>query len=190
MVNAFLIHDGGGRFHAASKIDHHNIMQRFPVGDRVRAKLTAPRSLKQNNWFHCIVQTAFNNQQGGPEFADWKALRSYLLIQAGWFDEWSAPWVVVGGRKAYKFNIMRPVIEALAAGMRRRADYTVVIADTKRELIVFRVARSFSFESCPDPEEATRIIDHAIGTICQEIIPGVSEEELRTMSKNAPPIDE
>jgi len=190
MVNAFLIHDGGARFHAASKIDHHNLVTRFEAGSRVRAKLTAPRSLKQNNWFHAIVQVAYNNQRGGPEFADWKALRSYLLIQARWFDEWTAPWVAVGGRKSYKMDIMRPVIAALAAGMRRRSDYTVVIADTKQELIVFRTARSFSFESCPDPEEATRIIDECVAVICSEILPGTTEEELRTMGKNAPPIDD
>ena len=85
-IDLQLEHIGGGQFRCRSKLDFELASENFAKGERVRAKVTRLRSVKQNAFFHAIVETAFENQRAGPLLPTWRHLKSWLLIKIGHCD--------------------------------------------------------------------------------------------------------
>lgn len=179
-----LIYKGGGRFVTGTKTAWGIVERTFVADERVRAKITRRRSIRQNNLFHAACQRAFDNQQAGEKFGDWQELRDYLLVRVGWVEVERIDFPALPGSKRQQAGIMGPFVARLAEEKRRRHRTVVVSIDPKATpmQVVFKYPKSFAFEKC-DSEEAGEIVNKAFHIICTEIVPGVTVEELMTMAR-------
>jgi hypothetical protein len=168
VIELRLTYEGNGAFRVATKLDFDLASQEFDQGDRVRAQITKPRSIRQNAYFHALVQAAFDNQRGGPQVETWEHLKSWLLIHAGWCEE-------------YRFkrgSLSKEVAEVL----RRKFDFVDFTVVERTGEIIMRFAKSISFKACP-PEKMSEIMDKAVAIICTEIVPGMDPETIFNMAR-------
>ncbi len=83
MLDLRLRYQGNGTFHTASKLDLDLAEEKVEKHALLRAKVSHPRSLRQNAYFHALIEAAYDNPQAGPQVSDWRHLKAWLLIQAG-----------------------------------------------------------------------------------------------------------
>jgi hypothetical protein len=141
----------------------------------IRVKLTRMRSVRQNAFFHALIQAAFENQRGGPKVDTWEHLKGWLLVEAGHFDE-----------ARFSIGSIHPSVAALVGGgfakeMRKRWSYMATGVDTKRNEIYMRFPQSVSFKSC-DAERMKQVVDRVTAIICTEVVPGMDPETIMKMS--------
>lgn len=166
MLELRLEYLGNGRFQTLHSIDFAEACEKLTTGDKLRAQLTHQRSVRQNNYFHALVQQAFENQRGGKKLPTWKHLRSHLLIAAGHCNEDRI------SVKGVPMRLIQPLLVSQARILRRHTDVLETSYDPRSEEIVYRTAKSWSFRETGS-EEAKRILDRVIAIICSEIVPGM-----------------
>lgn len=161
-------YEGNGYFRAVSRYGHEEAEKKFKKGEALNAELRRPRSVGQNNLFHALCEAAFDNQRDGPDFATWRHLKSWLLIHAGECTE-------------HRFK-PGSLTKEVAAALRQQFDTVDVVSDKKTGEIVLRFANSISFDQM-DGERFTKAFDKCVEIVCQQIVPGVTAEELIEMTK-------
>lgn len=167
---------GGGHYRTLGKLDFDLSEAQLEHGERVRVRVTKLRSLRQNAYFHALIDAAFENQRGGPKLESPAHLKSWLLIEAGHCDLVS-----------FSIGKTPPLMAALVCGgfakvVRQRFDYVGTHVDTKRNEIVMKFAKSVSFAKC-DAEAMAGVVDKVVSIICTEIVPGCDPEALLNMAK-------
>ena len=167
MIRIGLTYDGKGIFSVVSKHGLEQVMETFKAGEVVNAELRRPRSVSQNNLFHALVEAAFDNQRTGPKFETWRHLKSWLLIRAGYCDEYHV-----------EDDALSP---AMANIFRQRFDF-IEIVRVRGDGIVVRFAQSMSFDAM-EHEAATDALNKVIEIIADKIVPGVDREELMKMGR-------
>lgn len=159
MIELGLIYQGLGHFVAAAKHDTVTAEAQLETGDRVRARLTRPRSIEQHRWTFSLFQAAFDNQRGGPKVENWEQLRKWLLIQAGHCDV-----------MAFEPGALTPHVAQWLRG-KFGIEFT-----HDRKWIYAKVAKSISFRAV-DSDEMTRIANAVVDVICEVIVPGTSRAD-------------
>lgn len=154
-VDLQLIHEGGGRFRCSSRLDHGLATEKFEDGERVLAKVSRPRSGRQNRWFHSMLHDAWDNQTAGPRFDTSDRLRKWALIQVGHCDV-----------KRFPPNAITREVAAWLRATRDDIDFA-----TDGDCIYARTARSISYKAC-DSAAMTAIADKIIDVITEQIVPG------------------
>ena len=154
-VDLQLIHEGGGRFRCYSRLDHGLATEKFDDGERVLAKITRPRSGRQNRWLHALIHDAWDNQTAGPRYEDSEKLRKHLLIAVGHCDvQTFAPGAIT---------------PAVARWLRQNFPGLEFSADSKN--IYGRIAKSISYKAC-DHDTMCAVADKIIDVITEQIVPG------------------
>jgi len=178
MLDQRLIYRGGGTYQTATRFDLELAERTFEHGEEVAAKVTHKRSLRQNNTFHAMCEYAHDNQRAGRVLASWRALKAWLLIEAGHHDE-------------RRFKVGQLTIKeakaagaALAYGLRARGDYVAVAYDPKTWEFIERTAKSVKFTATLS-DDMRELFDRVVHIICTEIIPGTDPEELVEMVKSS-----
>jgi hypothetical protein len=166
---------GDGALHAATPLDDQ-IISKLPRGQRYVAKLMLPRSHRQNNLLHGIIQAAFANQRGGPQVESWEALKGWLLIQAGHCTE-----------TAIDLRGMRPsaaaaMAGAVAAALRERSTFAEVAISRERSALLIRTPKSVSFKKA-DSETMQPVVDRVLDIICTQVVPGTTPEQVMDMAR-------
>lgn len=157
---------GGGGFRTRSKLDFELASKEFEQGERVRAKVTRQRSVRQNAYFHALIETAYDNQSAGPLLPTWRHLKSWLLIQVGHCDV-----------KAFSPESMKPEVAAYLRSMFETVDFT-----TDGKSIFMKTARSVNFTNGANAEEMKAIVDQVIEVIVTSICPGMDANQLRSVA--------
>lgn len=166
MLDLRLEHVGGGQFRTRFKLDFDLCAAELEPGEHVRAKVTKQRSVRQNDYFHALIEAAFENQRGGPVLPSWRHLKGWLLIQVGHCDV-----------KQFSARSMTPDV---AAYLRKQFD--TVDFSTDGQSIFMKTARSVSFKAC-DAEAMGKAVDDVVALICTDIVPGCSPDEILKMAK-------
>ncbi|MEO0943230.1 MAG: hypothetical protein AAFY06_00110 [Pseudomonadota bacterium] len=162
MLDLRLEYAGEGNFVCRTRFDRELVDDKLKAGERVRAKVTRPRSARQNDFFHAIVEAAFDNQRAGPQFPTWRHLKSWLLIQVGHCEV-----------KTFPVTAMTP---SVAAWLRRQHDNIDFAHDGDH--IYAYTAKSISFAACGG-EKMDEIVDAVIVRIINDICPGMDPLALR-----------
>lgn len=160
---------------AASPLDL-KLIQSLERGEKYIARLQKPRSLKQNNLFHGLIQRAYENQTYGPRLESWEALKGWLLVRAGHCEETA---VSVKGMLPSTAAVLSG---AVAGALRQRTVYAETLVDRARAALIIRTPRSVSFAKA-DRETMQPVVDRVVDLICSEIVPGVTPEQLMDMAK-------
>ncbi len=152
---------GEGKFRTATRLDWDLCQKELASRRQVFARISKPRSARQNAMFHAMIQDAFLNQRAGPQFPTWEHLKGWLLIQAGHCE------------------VMRFDPEAMtpAVAARLRHTFTGVDFTADRSSIYMKIAKSVSFAKA-DADVMKDIVDRVIDIICTEIVPGTTPDEL------------
>lgn len=166
MLDLRLEYIGNGRFQTLYATDFEEANEKLHQGDKLRAQLTHQRSVRQNNYFHALVQQAYENQRGGKKLPTWRHLRSHLLIVAGHCTE---DRVAV---KGVPRKLILPLLMSQAKILRRHTDVLETSYDPETEEVVYRTAKSWAFRETGSAE-ATKILNRVIAHICTEIVPGM-----------------
>ena len=166
MLDLRLEHIGGGQFRPRSKLDYELCCKELEPGEHVRAKITHQRSVRQNDYFHALIEAAWESQRGGPQLPTWRHLKSWLLIQAGHCDV-----------KQFALNAMTAEV---AAHLRRTFDTLEFTTDGKS--IFMKVARSVSFKAT-NSAEMKEIVDKVVAIICTEIVPGMDPDTIMNQAR-------
>lgn len=157
-----------GAFRPAGKLDYELANGEYEDGELVRAKTSHARSVRQNDYFHALVEAAYDNQRGGPQLPSWRHLKSWLLIQAGHCD-------------VKKFE-PRSLTPAVAAYLRQQFD--TVDFTTDGDAIYMKTARSVRFgRGGPSHDEMSAIVDRVVALICTDIVPGCSPDEMMSAAR-------
>lgn len=170
MPDLRLRYEGNGAFRVASKLDLELAERTFQPQEFVRAKASRQRSVRQNDFFHALIEAAFDNQRGGPLLPTWRHLKSWLLIQAGHCDV-----------TTFEPSAMTP---AVAKALRATFDNVDFTHDGRR--IYMKVARSVRFDG-PDSDEMSAIVDRVVEIIAAHIVPGVDPASLLAMAGSGNP---
>jgi len=86
MIDLWLTYKGKGEFICRTQFDHDRAFDKLKQGDWCRAKLTQPRSIKHNNFFHICIKKVFDNLPDGHRYQDEEHLRAHLLVSIGHCD--------------------------------------------------------------------------------------------------------
>jgi hypothetical protein len=175
-VDLRLVHTGGGNFRPRTKLDFELCLSTFDDGEMVRAKVSKARSVRQNGYFHALIQAAFENQRGGPQVETWEHLKSWLLIEAGHCDEVR---INVGSMSEAD---AKTVAGGMARELKRRFDTVGVSYDRSSKEVVMRFARSVAFRAV-DREKMGEIVDRVVAVICTVVVPGVDPETIMNQAK-------
>jgi hypothetical protein len=166
MLEIRLEYLGNGRFQTLYPTDFDEAAEKLTPGDKLRAQLTHQRSVRQNNYFHALVQQAHENQRGGKRLPTWRHLRSHLLICAGHCTEDRV------SIKGVPVHLIQPMLVSQAKVLRRHTDVLETSFDPKTQEIVYRAAKSWSFRETGSAE-AKKVLDRVIAQIVTEIVPGM-----------------
>lgn len=166
MLDLRLEYVGGGQFRTRSKLDYELCCSELENGEHVRAKVTHQRSVRQNDYFHGLIEAAWENQRGGPQLPSWRHLKSWLLIQVGHCDV-----------RQFSARAMTPDV---AAYLRQQFDTVDFTTDGKS--IFMKTAKSVSFKATSG-DEMSEIVDKVVAIICTEIVPGVDPETIMSMAR-------
>lgn len=156
MIDLQLIHEGGGRFRSATKLDHGIATEKFGAGEIVIARIGKRRSVPQHNWFFSMIAAAFDNQSAGPPFDDTEQLRAWLLIKAGHCDV-----------KVFQPRSMTREVAAWLRMTFRAVDFTMDRAGN----IHAKTPRSIAFSKC-GAEDMAEIANRVVDVIMADIVPG------------------
>jgi hypothetical protein len=179
MLDLRLRYEGAGRFQTATKLDFDLAAETYSQGDVVRAETTQPRSLRQNNYLHAIIQSAHETQSGGPRFGHWKQMRAWLLIEAGYCNE--ERFKVPGTSR----NVATAFGKGLAQALRRGERYEAVAYDPKTAEFVIRTPISLKFhgKDALTADEAGELTDRIVAIVCTEIVPGMDPQSIMDNAK-------
>lgn len=166
MIELGLIYNGNGTFRLRTHFDFKLCQKNFEDGEALRAKVDHQRSVKQNAYFHALIQAAWENQRCGPQFPTWEHMKSWLLIQAGHCDV-----------KHFDPGSMTPQVAAYLRNVFDTVDFT-----TDGNRITMKTAKSVSFKRC-DAAVMKEVVDRVAEIICTDIIPGARPNELFDMAK-------
>jgi hypothetical protein len=169
MLDLRLRYEGGGRYQAAGRLDYDLSEGEFSSGDMVRAKVMRPRSVRSNNFFHAIIEAAYENHRGGPNLASWRHLKDWLLIQVGHCNERRTHVGNLSAREAKAAGM------ALATAVRMGEEFIAVAYDPKRGDFIARAAASTAKLGT---EEMSDVTDKVLALIVTEIMPGSTPEEI------------
>jgi hypothetical protein len=172
-----LRYEGNGTFQTAGRRDWELVGAELESGAVLRARIWRPRSVRQNDFFHALIEAAFESQRGGPRLPSWRHLKAYLLIQAGHCEDVR---LRLGRRQTEGEAVT--MAGTLAGALRRRFDTTWVTYDRRRREIVMRFAKSVSFREV-DGERMGEITDRIVDLIAREIVPGATPEEIMGEAK-------
>lgn len=82
MRDVFLVRNGSSLIPLGP--EDQEMLEEFPQRKPLRAKVTQPRSVPHNGFFHVLIQEAFDiwpkSHKAKPR--DWKHLRAWLLVEA------------------------------------------------------------------------------------------------------------
>lgn len=171
MLDLRLEYLGNGKFQTLYPTDFEDAEKSLTGGDKLRAQLTHQRSVRQNNYFHALVQSAYENQRGGKKLPTWRHLRSHLLIAAGHCTEKRV------SLKGVPANMIEPMLVSQAKVLRSFSDVLEISYDKRNGDVVYRAAKSWSFRETGSAE-ATKILDRVVAHICAEIVPGLDPARL------------
>lgn len=173
MLDLRLKYMGGGTFQTATKLDFELAADEYEQGETVRAKTSHARSVRQNAYFHALVEAAWENQRGGPRLPSWRHLKSWLLIRAGHCDV-----------KRFEPEAMT---REVAAFLRVAFDTIDVTADAKTGEIIVKVARSVRFgQGGPGHDKMCEVVDRVVALICDPhdgIVPGMDPASIMDHAK-------
>lgn len=170
MIDLRLEYVGGGTFRCRSKLDFELCGQKLRDGEKVRAKITNQRSVKQNEFFHSLIELAWENQRAGPQLPSWRHLKSWLLIQVGHCTV-----------KEFDPRVLGPSVASYLRQVFDTVDFTSeTVGD--REIIRMKVAKTVNFKEVSS-EEMSEIVDKVVAIICTDIVPGSSPDEILNMAK-------
>ena len=161
MLELRLEYIGNGQLRCRTRTDYELATTELEQGEHVLARLTRPRSVRQNAFFHVLVQAAHENQRAGPPLPTWQHLKHWLLIQAGHCDV----------RQFSTGSMSQEVAAAL------RQTFDTVDFTTDGRSIFMRTARSVSFRKC-EADAMNEIVGKVVEIISREIVPGVNPEDL------------
>jgi hypothetical protein len=169
MTEIRLRYDGNGKFSPASHVDYTTAIEEFEQGEEFVAKLTRPRSSRENRLFHGSIKSAYDNQRGGPRFEDeadvdgWMRLRGWLLCQAGHCD-------------VHRFTPGALAPEAVAT-LRQVYGDAFWAVEEKTGAILMRVPKTVRFSTLKHPDFQP-VKDKVFQILCNEIVPGTTPEQL------------
>lgn len=173
MLDLRLKYMGGGTFQTATRLDFDLACDEYEQGETVRAQTSHARSVNQNRYFHCLIESAWENQRGGPRLPSWRHLKSWLLIQAGHCDV-----------RRFSARSMTPEV---AKFLRQAFDTIDVTADRKTGEIIVKVARTVRFgRGGPSSEEMGEVVDRVVALICDPhdgIVPGMDPASIMDHAK-------
>jgi hypothetical protein len=173
MIELPLAYEGNGVFRATSRAAVLRAQQSCEQGETFKASLTRPRSVDQNNFFHGLIDAAWQNLQN--DFSDPRHLKEWLLIEAGHVQEDR----VLIDKMPRKH--MRPVIEAMTASLRRRNTVVRVAYNEKYGELVMHYAGEWKFEKTGH-DRATEITQKVVEIICERLLPGTTPDEVFAMA--------
>jgi hypothetical protein len=168
MLDLRLKYEGGGRFQTAHRLDFDLAEGEFEKGAMLRAKVMRPRSIRANNLFHALCEAAYENQRSGPSLTSWRALKDWLLVEAGHVTEKRQK---VGPMSKRDMMMAR----ALVMAMRGEHDYVGLAYDPKRGEFVVRTPASTAKLG---QEQFGELLDKVLAIICTEIMPGMDPESI------------
>lgn len=166
MIELRLEYIGNGKFQTLFPTDFEEASEKLHQGDKLRAQLTHQRSVRQNNYFHALVQQAYENQRGGKKLPTWRHLRSHLLISAGHCTEERVSLAGIPPK------LIEPLLTSTARVLRRHSEVMEIAYDRKTDEVIYRAAKSWAFRETGSAE-AKKILDRVIAQICTEIVPGM-----------------
>lgn len=169
MLDLRLRYQGGGTFQTATRLDFDLAEREYAAGDFVRSQQSRPRSVRQNNTFHAMIEVAWENQRGGPTLPTWRHLKSHVLIEIEHCDV-----------HRFKPGSLTPEV---AAALRKQFDMVDFAQDRVTGDILMRFARSISFKSVTS-DEMSDIFDKAAAYICLRIVPGITPDALVRMARS------
>lgn len=166
MLDLRLEHIGQGQFRTRSRLDYELCCTELDDGEHVRAKVTRRRSVQQNEFFHALIEAAWENQRGGPPQPTWRHLKGWLLIQVGHCNV-----------KRFDAGAMTPAVASYLRQSFETVDFT-----TDGKAITMKVAKSVSFRRC-DAAEMAGVVDRVVELICSVIVPGTTPAEIMSAAK-------
>lgn len=175
MLDLRLRYEGNGRFQVATRMDFDLVNQEFEPGALVRAKASQPRSLRQNAYFHALIEKAYENQRGGPKLPTWRHLKAYLLVE---IDHCTESRVKIPKGASVESTI--PLVSGIVRALRQEYDTAWVTLDPKRQEIVLRFAKPTKNLT---QEEMSDVMDKVVSRICLEIVPGMDPTTILNMAK-------
>lgn len=174
MLDLRLRHMGGGTFQTATRLDFEAAVAEYGEGETVRAKTSHARSVRQNAFFHALVEAAYENQRGGPKLPSWRHLKSWLLIRAGHCEV-----------KRFEPEAMTPEV---ARFLRSTFDTIHVTVDRRTNEILVKVARTVQFgKDGPSADEMGEVVDRVVALICDPtdgIVPGMDPAAIMDHAKS------
>lgn len=176
MLDLRLEYAGGGQFRCGSKMDFDLCNAALVAGERVRAKVSKVRSVRQNDFFHALIQAAHENQRGGPDCPTWLHLKSWLLIEVGHCDE------VRIATPGMTETAVRALVPGIVAALKQRVDNIGVFYDRRGAALIMRFAKSVSFRAVTS-DDMKEIVDKVTAIICTTIVPGLDPETIFNMAK-------
>lgn len=157
----------GARVEPASHVDWLEITEQFDDGDHVIMRLFRPRSHRENNLFHAIIQQAWSNQRGGPRFNEdiggWKMLKAWLLCNAGHCNIATYP--------------AGSITKQIVMGLRQNGFRGFFSPDPHTGQIQMRTPKRVAFKDLKHPDFQP-VKNHVFETICNVIIPGATIEQM------------
>lgn len=169
MSDLRLRYEGNGVFKAATHLDFETACETYTQGDVLNASLSKPRSVSQNRFFHALVEAAYENQRSGPRLASWKALKGYLLIEAGHCLEKR-----VKLPRGTQRSAAVAIGQALVLLIRSSEEYVGLAYDPNTNELVARYPGSMRMrgQGAMGGEEANHVVDKVVDVICSQIVPG------------------
>lgn len=167
MIDVKLEYLGNGQFRTANRTSFEAVSAALDPGDRVRARLTRPRSVQQNEFFHALCEMAHDNQSAGFRQPTWRHLKSWLLIEAGHCDV-----------QIFRLGTLGTGLTQFLSALRHVHDNVQFWTNEENGTLIMKTAKSVSFRSA-DRETMHRIVDRVIEIICTDIVPGLTPDAIR-----------
>ncbi len=145
----------------------------FPRGKVLRAKVTQPRSVPHNSFFHVVCQEAFPKWPKEHRFQpdDWKHLRSWLLCMA---DHCSRMVVTISDEEA---RLIAPIIKAFTSWFGEDKERHIW-CDIRRNAIIAVRPLSIKFDDV-DEHAFLPIAERVYGILMKEAGFDVAEHKRR-----------
>lgn len=176
MLDLRLEYQGGGTFQTRNRLDFDLASKNLRPREHVRAKVTRSRSIRQNDFFHALIEAAHENQHRGRQFENWRHLKSWLLIECGHCDE------VRISLQGVPSKSVAQIVTPIAAVLRQCSHVVMTSYDPAKHEMVLRIARSVAFDKT-NSDAMTAIVDRVVSLICTEIVPGADPEDIRKAAK-------
>lgn len=170
-----LMYEGEGRFRTARPFDYKLAQKQIGEGELIRVNVTRGRSSKQNRMFHALIQAALDNQVHGPMLETADHMKAYLLIRACHCHETRIPLAKQSARETMM------AARRMSAFLRQHSDFCETTYDEGRGELVLRTAKPWRF-SKTDHETANRVMEAVVKEITDNIVPGVTPEQLLDMA--------